>query len=94
MKLRLAIQSLCVTIVVLGTSAALADPTTVVASAGNGTIASRAELRREIRAMPILERPNRPGHFYGNAVRRAYYRNMAASQPREVVNGTQAPVSQ
>jgi hypothetical protein len=27
--------------------------------------------RREIRQMPILERPSRPGHFYGNAVRRA-----------------------
>ncbi|MDO4574906.1 MAG: hypothetical protein Q4D98_06790 [Planctomycetia bacterium] len=26
--------------------------------------------RAAIRSMPILERPNRPGHFYGNAVRR------------------------
>jgi hypothetical protein len=26
--------------------------------------------RREIRQMPITERPSRPGHFYGNAVRR------------------------
>ncbi len=26
--------------------------------------------RREIRSMPITERPSRPGHFYGNAVRR------------------------
>lgn len=26
--------------------------------------------RRDIRQMPILERPSRPGHFYGNAVRR------------------------
>lgn len=26
--------------------------------------------RQEIRSMPILERPNRPGHFYGNSVRR------------------------
>ncbi len=26
--------------------------------------------RREIRAMPIHERPNRFGHFYGNTVRR------------------------
>jgi len=26
--------------------------------------------RREIRQMPILERPSRPGHFYGNTVRR------------------------
>jgi hypothetical protein len=26
--------------------------------------------RREIRALPIHERPNRFGHFYGNTVRR------------------------
>lgn len=26
--------------------------------------------RREIRALPIHERPNRVGHFYGNTVRR------------------------
>lgn len=26
--------------------------------------------RTEIRAMPIQERPSRPGHFYGNTVRR------------------------
>ena len=30
--------------------------------------------RREIRSMPIEVRPSRPGHFYGNAVRRNYYR--------------------
>ena len=23
--------------------------------------------------MPLLERPNRPFHFYGNTVRRSYY---------------------
>ena len=28
----------------------------------------------QIRQMPLLERPNRPGHFYGNTVRRIYYR--------------------
>lgn len=27
--------------------------------------------RREIRQMPIMERPSRPGHFYGNTVRRS-----------------------
>ena len=26
--------------------------------------------RQEIRNMPIQTRPNRPGHFYGNTVRR------------------------
>lgn len=39
-----------------------------------GGFASQAEARTltrtEIRAMPIHNRPNRPGHFYGNTVRR------------------------
>lgn len=37
--------------------------------------ASRSQSYREaIRSMPLLERPNRPGHFYGNTVRRVYHR--------------------
>ncbi len=30
--------------------------------------------RQEIRSMDILDRPNRPGHFYGNTVRRRHGR--------------------
>lgn len=30
--------------------------------------------RQTIKQMPILERPNRVGHFYGNTVRRRYSR--------------------
>jgi len=30
----------------------------------------RGATRQAIRATPLLERPNRPGHFYGNTVRR------------------------
>jgi hypothetical protein len=30
--------------------------------------------RQAIKQMPILERPTRAGHFYGNTVRRRYYR--------------------
>ncbi len=40
--------------------------------------------RSEIRSMPIEARPSRPGHFYGNAVRRNYYR---AAQPGAVSAG-------
>lgn len=32
--------------------------------------ASRTLTRAEIRAMPMVSRPNRPGHFIGNTVRR------------------------
>ncbi len=31
---------------------------------------SNAAYRQAIRQTPILERPSRPGHFYGNTVRR------------------------
>jgi hypothetical protein len=30
--------------------------------------------RQEIKQMPITQRPSRPGHFYGNTVRRAQAR--------------------
>jgi hypothetical protein len=33
----------------------------------------RSMTREEIRSMPIVERPNRPGHFYGNTVRRVHH---------------------
>ena len=32
-----------------------------------------AMTRAEIRSMPLLERPNRVGHFYGNNVRRVHH---------------------
>lgn len=38
------------------------------------TAARRPMSRQEIRSMPILDRPNRPGHFYGNTVRRRHSR--------------------
>lgn len=30
---------------------------------------------QQIRQMPLLERPNRPGHFIGNTIRGMYGRN-------------------
>lgn len=40
------------------------------AVADEAQAASRALTRAEIRAMPMVSRPNRPGHFIGNTVRR------------------------
>jgi hypothetical protein len=40
------------------------------ASSAN-SVAVNAATRQAIKSMPILERPNRVGHFYGNTVRRA-----------------------
>ena len=33
------------------------------------------KIRRYIRSLPLLQRPNRPGHFYGNTVRRRHARH-------------------
>ena len=47
------------------------------------TIAPRPSLKRQvIRQMPLLERPNRIGHFYGNTVRRMHYRSVVIPQRR------------
>ena len=40
---------------------------------------ARSLTRDQIRSMPILERPNRFGHFYGNTVRRRHYRHHSDS---------------
>ncbi len=51
----------------------------VVPFAAMSTASAATNLsRREIRQMPILERPSRPGHFYGNSVRRSATRQTGA----------------
>ncbi|HBO44688.1 MAG TPA: hypothetical protein DD670_12300 [Planctomycetaceae bacterium] len=48
-----------------------AEPARNPRAATSRTPVANASLTREqIRQMPLLERPNRPGHFYGNTVRR------------------------
>ena len=43
-----------------------------------GVVVVRGELKQWIDSTPIVDRPNRPFHFYGNAVRRQYYRGSAS----------------
>jgi len=45
-----------------------------VSFAANTTSAKNVS-RAEIRSMPITQRPSRPGHFYGNTVRRRHTRH-------------------
>ena len=54
---------------------------------GNLLANSRQEYREAIRSMPLLERPNRFGHFYGNTVRRIYHRRYG------YLPGQQAPTA-
>jgi hypothetical protein len=57
-----------------------------------GVVVARGELKEWIESTPIVDRPNRPFHIYGNAVRRQYYRGSAAPRPSDVVKGGAALV--
>ena len=56
----------------------------------SGTIIARGAERQRIEALNILDRPYRPLHFYGNTVRRQYYRGRALPNLRDVATGTAA----
>jgi len=64
----------CMLVVAGAPRPAEADPTDRVRSTAR---LSRGAYRQAIRRMPLLERPNRPGHFYGNAVRRSRARRLS-----------------
>ena len=50
--------------------------------------------REQIKSMPIEQRPYRPFHFYGNTVRRSYYRGTPYTQrsSRQMTIGNVQPV--
>ena len=49
---------------------------------------ARGDAATVIKNTPIQLRPNRPFHFYGNAVRREYYRGNPFAMPRDIVKST------
>ena len=58
-----------------------------------GVVVARGELKKWIDSTPIVDRPNRPFHFYGNAVRREYYRGSAAPRTSDFLKGGAALVT-
>ncbi len=42
------------------------------------------DYRDQIKSMPIEQRPYRPLHFYGNTVRRNFYRGNPVPMPRDL----------
>ena len=60
------LRTLVLTLLTIESLALSAPVPTVAATARTATTRSRAE----IKSLPIEQRPNRPGHFYGNTVRR------------------------
>ncbi len=55
-----------------------------------GVVVARGDLKAQIEATPILERQNRPFHFYGNTVRREYYRGTRMPAPRDLIKASTA----
>ena len=58
-----------------------------------GVVIARGELRQQIESTPILDRPYRPLHFYGNTVQRMYYRGSSSPTPGDFVRAAGAVVS-
>ncbi|MEK6237037.1 MAG: hypothetical protein N2C14_20200 [Planctomycetales bacterium] len=55
-----------------------------------GTVVPMGEERTRIQATPIVARPNRPFHFYGNTARRLHFRGRWLPAPRDFGNGGRA----
>lgn len=53
-------------------------------------VIARGAEREKLQNTPIVERPYRPLHFYGNTVRRRHYRGSAVPGPRDVAGATTA----
>jgi hypothetical protein len=52
-----------------------------------GVVIATGEDQARIEATPIIRRPYRPLHVYGNTVRRRYYRGTAVPRPRDFAQG-------
>ena len=48
--------------------------------------------REAMKSLPVTERPYRPLHIYGNAVRRLYYRGTVLPAPRDLIDASAATV--
>ena len=53
------------------------DPASAAEPGWSPIVLPTGQYRQRIKSMPIEQRPYRPLHFYGNTVRRNYYRNVA-----------------
>jgi hypothetical protein len=80
--------------IILSTLVVIGSPASAPAAETGwlGVVVARGDLKQEIESTPILERPNRPFHFYGNTVRRRYYRGAPVPRQGEFPKGGAAPV--
>ena len=52
-----------------------------------GVVIAPESIRPQIQSTPIINRPYRPLHFYGNTVRRRHYRGTFVPAPRDFFQG-------
>ena len=57
-----------------------------------GVVVARGELKQWIDSTPIVDRPNRPFHFYGNTVRRQILPRHRGAPAQRLVKGGAALV--
>jgi hypothetical protein len=55
-----------------------------------GQVLKTGPARDQVNALPIVERPYRPLHFYGNTVRRIHYRGRVLPAPRDLRRAARA----
>ncbi len=55
-----------------------------------GVVIAHGQQRVQIESQPIVHRPYRPLHFYGNTVRRRHYRGTAIPLPADFAQGVYA----
>ena len=55
-------------------------------------VLARGQDRATIQSPPIVDRPYRPMHFYGNTVRRMHHRGTPAPRPRDFARATAAVI--
>lgn len=58
----------------------------------SGRVVTFGEQRAAIESTPIIQRQYRPLHFYGNTIRRMYYRGTAMPSPRDVGAGLRSMI--
>lgn len=51
-------------------------------------VVARGSQRLEIRNTPLHLRPYRPMHFYGNTIRRNFYRGTPIPMPRDIIRNS------
>ena len=82
LRTMLAVMALMISSGIVAATAAAQEPS------WSGRIITFGDTRAAIESTPIIHRSYRPMHFYGNTVRRRYYRGTAVPSPRDFAAGS------